>query len=426
MGRNDYIGAGQFATPGKGKASQHDGIEKDSSSSAQIIGDAGNVSQVKAISRPTKTQVIKKHIGRFWVCYGIGGIVLLAIGLPILFLVIVPKIAQRLVDDADLPIYSVTIRNPKANSVVITLATSLKIPKGLTVHLDPLTLQLYRPEEPTFIPFVEVSLPGYKLRGTTNITLENQLVTIGDIDQFTKFLGNAVANQKFVIAARGKARAHLGALHADVTLDKKVTLDGLDNLKGFSIDSATAVFPPEADGTNLRARLTIPNRSTVSFDLGNETLNINGPNGLILGNATVLDVYVQPGNNTFEATGVLDLATLVGNLQTLITYWAPSLANGNIKLAASGNATIFNGEHIKYYEDILNGLELEGEVPVISLLANSLGNLLGGGMDGIKNLTDYLGLNVTEILGEFDSNLNTSTTSVRSRADPVMRTVDMG
>lgn len=119
---------------------------------------------------------------------------------------------------------------------------------------------------------------------------------------------------------------------------------------------------------------------------------------MILGNATIQNVYIAPGNNTFPARGRLDLRTLLLNLEQIIRYEAQALAAGNLQLGASGNATVYNGQHIDYYEDILNNLELTGTVPLIQLLAESFSRFMSGGIGGLRNITQELGLNLTEIL----------------------------
>ena len=59
---------------------------------------------------------------------------------------------------------------------------------------------------------------------------------------------------------------------------------------------------------------------------------------------------------------------------------------------------MYNGQHIEYFEDILNGLDLTGTVPLLSLLGESFSHLRGGGIQGIRDITEQLGLNLTEIL----------------------------
>lgn len=104
------------------------------------------------------------------------------------------------------------------------------------------------------------------------------------------------------------------------------------------------------------------------------------------------------GNNTYSARGYIDLRTILLNLESIVSYTASALAQGNLQLGASGNQTIYNGERIDYYEDILNQLQLTGTIPLISLLAESFSHLMSGGLSGIKNLTETLGVNLTQIL----------------------------
>jgi hypothetical protein len=49
---------------------------------------------------------------------------------------------------------------------------------------------------------------------------------------------------------------------------------GLNSLDGFSFASAAAVFPPEADGTNLKGTVILPNPTVVSFELVCNTLTL--------------------------------------------------------------------------------------------------------------------------------------------------------
>lgn len=107
---------------------------------------------------------------------------------------------------------------------------------------------------------------------------------------------------------------------------------------------------------------------------------------------------VAPGNNTYSARGYVDLKTVLLNLESILSYTSSALAKGNLQLGASGNQTVYHGVHIDYYEDILNNLQLTGTVPIISLLADSFSHLMSGGLGGIKNLTQELGINLTQIL----------------------------
>jgi hypothetical protein len=140
--------------------------------------------------------------------------------------VILPAIAQRLVDDADLPIRSARIMNPTPDSVVYSLVSSLKIPAGVAVDLKPITLSLYTNETGPTQPYIKVDLPEYHLSGETTISISNQSVTIIDQTQFRKFLATAVNSKEFTLSASGSTAAYLGILKVPITLNKNVKLGG--------------------------------------------------------------------------------------------------------------------------------------------------------------------------------------------------------
>ena len=89
---------------------------------------------------------------------------------------------------------------------------------------------------------------------------------------------------------------------------------------------------------------------------------------ITLGQASLMNVYLQPGNNTLPLRGVLDLKTLIENLPTLIESEASALESGNLRLQATGNSSVFNGESITYFDDVLSRLVLTGDVSIIKLL----------------------------------------------------------
>lgn len=125
--------------------------------------------------------------------------------------------------------------------------------------------------------------------------------------------------------------------------------------------------------------------------------------GLILGNATMLNVLLEPGNNTVAARGIVDLELVIEHLPQIIESQASALQSGNLEISASGNSTIYDGQHIEYYEDILSNLTLTAQVPILTLLFDTLKGLLGGSSSvnssSPLNLTSLLsGLNATNIL----------------------------
>ncbi|KAL2861202.1 DUF3712 domain-containing protein [Aspergillus lucknowensis] len=340
--------------------------------------------------KPTKRQRLKRHLARFWCCYLLGGMVFLAIFLPVFFLVAIPAIAQRIVDDTNLPVYAAHITDPKPDAVTFTLDTGLTIPLGLSVRLDQFDLNLFNRDSDPEITYLTVSVPEYTVKGKTNISVSSEDTPVIDEDEFVKALTKAVYSKRFTLSAIGKTTGHLGALKAGITLDKDVELDGLDQLSGFSIDEAALLLPPRVDGTNLRGRATLPNHSVVTFAMGNVTLNLKSGD-IILGTALLPNVTLRPGNNSVAFTGKADINTALANIVDILSAQTDALRSGEIELSASGNQTVFNGEHIAYFERVLNDLTLTARVPIIQILLDTVGDFLGDDSEGVINtLTDIL------------------------------------
>jgi hypothetical protein len=140
--------------------------------------------------------------------------------------VVVPAIAQRILNDTDLPVHSAQILDPKVSQVSFTLDTSLNVPMGLRIRTDPISLSLFHRDVQPMQPYLVVNLPSYSLKGNTNMTVTQDNTDILNEDQFIKTLTQAVYSKRFTMSAKGSTVGHLGALNAPLTIDKDIELDG--------------------------------------------------------------------------------------------------------------------------------------------------------------------------------------------------------
>jgi hypothetical protein len=136
--------------------------------------------------------------------------------------------------------------------------------------------------------------------------------------------------------------------------------------------------------------------------------------GLIIGSGRLYNVVLHPGNNTLPIRATVDLKTTIANLPAILLSQASALKSGNIEVSASGNSTICHGEHIPYYEAVLNKLLVTGQMPIIQLLVDSLSGFLS-----TSNLTSILAgaISSSDILGilsGLSSKNSSSTLSSRS------------
>jgi len=133
-----------------------------------------------------------------------------------------------------------------------------------------------------------------------------------------------------------------------------LTVVGLNGLQGFNVTDVRLNLTAAAGEPNLSGFAFIPNPSVITVALvstplplvttrnpnhiqGNVTLILSTTKGVV-GNSTINDMTLVPGNNSLPMTGIIDVA-LVSN----------SLNNGFVTLSIAGQSAIYNGQHLTYY-----------------------------------------------------------------------------
>lgn len=75
--------------------------------------------------------------------------------------------------------------------------------------------------------------------------------------------------------------------------------------------------------------------------MGNVTLSLSTAKD-VLGNATINDMTLVPGNNTLPMTGMMDQVLVAKNLNS----------TGFLDLEIVGQSAVYNGEHLIYYVSV--------------------------------------------------------------------------
>lgn len=84
---------------------------------------------------------------------------------------------------------------------------------------------------------------------------------------------------------------------------------------------------------------------------------------------------------------------MLDNIGPILSSQQGALQQGELQLSASGNSTIYNGNHIRYYEKILNNLTLTARVPIMSVLMGTLQGMVNNGSgssDTASNIADAI------------------------------------
>lgn len=119
--------------------------------------------------------------------------------------------------------------DPTPESISLSLDTKLDIPlKATTIKTEPFSLALFNRDTKPRTPYLDLSLPKYTLRGTSQMQISNKNAQFSNVDEFKKVLASALHSTEFKLSARGKTKGHIsGALHSDLTLDKNSKLVGM-------------------------------------------------------------------------------------------------------------------------------------------------------------------------------------------------------
>ncbi|KAL3450228.1 hypothetical protein BJX65DRAFT_305681 [Aspergillus insuetus] len=316
-----------------------------------------NVSLVEP-AKPSRVSRLKTHFRTWWWAHLVAlSIIVLVITLPLVY-VGYPNIAQDEIDKSTLSVLELTISEPS--------------PDGFQLYQKQIigSRSIFHPRIHEFSSevglggasssFATVTIPGMVARDNTALTVQ-QWVPLANRTAFTDFAIAALTQETFGLSIFGKPKLKLGGLPTiTVTYQKLVTLTGFNNLKGFKVVSM--LFDSNLpNGNNAKGTVYIPNPTLVTLSLGTLTMDLSS-NGTFLGNATVNDLVLKPGNNTVPMLSALDQERLIGIISELpeSTYRIP--------LTVVGKSSVYDGQEIPYFTAAFSATTLQIELDVLDVL----------------------------------------------------------
>ncbi|KAJ5220250.1 hypothetical protein N7468_009454 [Penicillium chermesinum] len=371
----------------------------DESSKLELVESAGGRSL--ATTR-TRRQKFAAHWRRFWFCYLLGNVIFLAIFLPVFFLVAIPAISQLVVNKSDLVLVNASVMQPRPDSIVLTLQSALDLHLALSVRIEPLSLNLFERDTGPEYPWGKGNIPGITIRGNTTLGVKTQHTPLLNQTVWTDYVHDVVFKKESTLAVRGSTNSYLGVLKSHVTMDKDITSPTLNSFEGFSLSDTYLKLPPLEDGTNLLGNATLPNPSVLTLEIGQIVLEVKSGD-LVIGNATLEDVILRPGNNTFPVKGILDIPTILQNIGQVLADQGPSIKQGSLSLVSTTRTVKWNGTVVPYYTDVMSQLPLTAKVGLVSTVKKTVQELFSGGKnitDVIHELTSYSKGNGTALLDD--------------------------
>ncbi|KAG0650168.1 hypothetical protein D0Z07_3339 [Hyphodiscus hymeniophilus] len=309
----------------------------------------------------------KRHCARWWWVH----LIVFCLGFLIISLCLVyvamPHIANHGVKESHLELTELQFLNPTPDTVVLTQKAILHSPSIYTPTLDPFNATLWLVTNGTFAtaPLNILTMPRiHALHPKSNASVVNQEVALLSQDQIAEYATQVLSNKNVSTALTGKTNLHEGHLPTlKINYNTTLTYAGLNGLAGFNVTGAKVNFTAATGTPNMKGFAYIPNPSVITVALGNVTLSLATAKTGILGNATIQDMTVSPGNNTLPLTAFI-------NQTQILSAMDPD--SGLVDLIITGTSSVYNGQHIVYYEKALASNVLHLNLNVKQIIADSV------------------------------------------------------
>lgn len=119
------------------------------------------------------------------------------------------------------------------------------------------------------------------------------------------------------------------------------------------------------------ANTTLPNPTVLHLDIGTMYVDLK-IGDLVIGNASLQDVTIVPGDNTVPLTGTIDVKSVIRNLSDVLKAESTSLGKGNLTLSAVTTSVVWNGTEVPYYTNVLCNLTMTTTVHIGDIFNNTM------------------------------------------------------
>ncbi|KAL9100412.1 MAG: hypothetical protein Q9163_004210 [Psora crenata] len=312
------------------------------------------VEQVSSHSSSPKLTLrtkLKAHCKKWWWVYLL---VFVAITIILVLCLVYPifhRIAQDNLNKSTLTITSLVLSNPKANSFHLFQNSTVGNPSAYHPQLDAFnaSVALHGGK-----PYASIEIPH--LHATRKaISIVDQDVTITDMDAFLAYNAAVLSQEEVKVNVRGKTKLHEMKFPA-TTVDyrKTATMKGLNKLSGFNVTSFEIKLTPDPDGANMVGEVYIPNPSDMTLSMGNVTFTNLLPAtastpSTPIGTSTLANLVLVPGNNTVPMRATVNQTLVIQAIATVYT-------NGMLPVDIVGESSVYDGQHLPYFEKALQGL----------------------------------------------------------------------
>ncbi|KAG0239920.1 hypothetical protein BGW41_007403 [Actinomortierella wolfii] len=277
-----------------------------------------------SITKPQQPPLYRRR--KFWIWCGIGTVVFLAIFIPLLIIVIIPAIAQAVLNGSTMTLVQLNMTSPSETNMDVSMNVDVGgIPSIFSAKID----------------FTEEIIVSWDNRPIGAMTLQQAEVhkgkgtiqqvtsfTIKDGNAFADFTKSMVADETFTWTLNSKANLYtLGRNIKNLKVNKELKMQG-NNFAGLRIqkfDLPSAA--PDGSGALVAVTASLANPSPIGMPLGTLTLDLSYE-GTNLGRVVAKGVQLVGGQDVvLNLEGVLLKQTNQVDLDRLSVLFSNYVAN---------------------------------------------------------------------------------------------------
>ncbi|KAH7163231.1 hypothetical protein B0J13DRAFT_32428 [Dactylonectria estremocensis] len=324
--------------------------------------------QSEAVVSGGKKRNCGRHCKRFWWIYVLVFIVIVAVGVPIIIFVIVPKIAQKKMNEADLEIQGVNILQTEDNAYRMEINSTITTDGKIKADIDSFEGEMYLEDYEPHTPFASLLFPetNANKHQVVNVT---QDVTITDMKAFTRFNVWFHNNEtvRITINGRTKVKPHGLSRKYGVTFKKTLTVNGLNRFNGTEVTEGHISLQEDDNGRNFNGTAVIPNASVFTLDIGNVSFS-NFVGDVDVGTLYIQNLLLKPGDNVLNITATMDQLAILSAVRK-----KPYCETGILPFKLLGKSVENHGENLTYFATALASANQTVNIDIGTIIKNDLG-----------------------------------------------------
>ncbi|GJJ74828.1 hypothetical protein EMPS_07186 [Entomortierella parvispora] len=315
---------------------------------------------------------------RFWIFCAVITVVLVAILVPVILFLILPKVAQKIVNNSSLSFQNIVITEPTNTTMTMELKGSLGNagPFHATVSY-PETIKVFY--NGTLLGEMD-PLPDTKASGGSGTVEGKSRFTIADEAAFSAFSKNMLGDKSFTWSLQSTVTIRaMGRTIENLKLNKEISLLGMNGFPEVEILSFNLPSDaPNGQGINLEMSTAMHNPSPIGIALGTIVLDISFQ-GTRLGQVRANGASLQGGSQSIlNLTGIMEPQTTPEGLEKVSSLFSAYIAGIACDTTAKGVSVLPNGlDRVSWLsaglEAMVLNVKLQSPIPLNIIRSTELG-----------------------------------------------------